>query len=214
MATYHNGVNGPFRGKIGKAHGSSRRGTNYIKGSYKKRTKKVSEPELANRSKFKTAQLWLKPILAFVREGFKNHTRTSQGFTSALSYLLLNAFDGEQPNLNINPAKVKVSAGTLPCTDNVAVSYPGNNILKFSWDKEMIGGNPRDQVMLLAYDIENNFAYQTNPGQFRSAGEDTIKILMGAKTKTFHLYIAFVAVDRSRQSDSLYAGTITLSAEE
>jgi len=64
-------------------------------------------------------------------------------------------------------------------------------------------------VMLLAYDIDNAKAYFTTIGQFRSAGADILNTdpMPG---KTYHIYCAFTAADRSRQSDSVYLGAITM----
>ena len=66
-----------------------------------------------------------------------------------------------------------------------------------------------DQVMILAYDIENEEEYGKIYGQGRSAGADIIE-LDDEKGHTYHIYVAFIAADRSAQSDSVYLGEITL----
>ncbi len=52
MGKLINDVYGSFEGKAGTVAGSSRKGILHIKSTYKKRTKKVSEKELANLNKF------------------------------------------------------------------------------------------------------------------------------------------------------------------
>jgi hypothetical protein len=79
MGRLINGINGAFEGKVGSVVGSSWKGIPYIKSAYKKRTKKVSAKELANREKFAMAQDWLKPLLPFVREGYKGYSSTVEG---------------------------------------------------------------------------------------------------------------------------------------
>ena len=96
MGRYTSGINGPVLGKVGSVIGSSRRGVPYLKGPYKKRTKKVSKKEMANRNKFALAQEWLKPLLPFVRIGFRGYSERSEGFVSAKSLLLKNAFEGDE----------------------------------------------------------------------------------------------------------------------
>ena len=76
----------------------------YTKGSYKKRTGRASLQEKGNRNKFAMAQRWLKPVISFVREGFKNYSPTVEGFLAAKSWLLLHSFEGTQPDISINPA--------------------------------------------------------------------------------------------------------------
>ncbi len=210
MGNLINGINGPIKGKVGDVVGSSRNGVPYVKSKYKKRTKKISQQEKGNRNKFKEAQLWLKPLLPFVREGFKGYSQTSYGFIAAKSNLLLNAFEGEQPNIHINPALVQLSYGNLPVSADLAVTQVEPNVLKFTWNPgHLEGAHPDDQVMLLAYDVENKTAFYTITGQFRKIGSDLMRIT--AETgKTYHIYVAFTAADRSRQSSSVYLGEISV----
>jgi hypothetical protein len=209
MGRLINGINGPVQGKVGTIIGSSRNGKPYIKGPYKRRTKNISNEEKGNRSKFAEAQFWLKPLLEFVREGFKRYSERSEGFVAAKSYLLLNAFEGVSPDIAINPSLVQVSFGSLPLSDNITVEQTADNQLTFSWDpKTPKDAHPNDQVMLLAYDVKNAAAYFTTTGQFRSAGFDTLHIPT-TKGTLYHTYLAFTAAGRSRQSHSLYLGEIT-----
>ena len=210
MGKLINGINGPILGKVGTIHGSSWKGIPYVKGPYKKRTKKISKKEAGNRNKFADSQFWLQPLLKFVREGFKGYAERVEGFIAAKSYLSKNAFEGGQPNIRINPALVKVSFGDLPLSDDMAVGLTGPGQFQFTWDGSYVqGGSLKDQVMMLAYDIDNKRAFFTTAGQFRSTGADTLNI-DPAKGKTWHLYMAFNGVDRTRRSHSVYLGAITV----
>jgi len=203
------GINGPIQGKIGTVHGSSWKGIPYVKGPYKKRTKKVSKDEAANRNKFADAQAWLQPLKLFVRQGFKGYTDTVEGFIAAKSYLLLNAFEGVQPDIRINPALARLSYGDLPLSNDITVEKTPEGKLLFTWDPAYINGaSTRDQVMLLAYDIENAKACFSITGEFRSTGADTLN-LPAMAGRTYHLYFAFTAADRSRQSHSVYLGEMS-----
>lgn len=218
MGTLINGINGPIKGKVGTVHGSSRYGKPYIKGPHKKRTTKVKAKEKQNRTKFSAAQYWLKPITDYVRQGFNGFTykESSQGFVAAKSHLLMNAFEGTGDQRAINPALAMVSYGSLPLADNIKVEKLDDQTIKFSWDniwKE--GMNAYDQAMLLAYDIENEDACMKITGQFRQSGDDVLQVhyplvrnQQEKKEVTFHCYFAFIAADRSRQSDSIYLGEI------
>ncbi|SRR5258705_2978343 len=199
------GVNGPIHGKVGNMIGSSRNGIPYIKGPYKNRTATVSEKELLNRKKFAAAQAWLAPILGFVREGFRGHTQRSQGFVAAKSWLLKNGITSQGEDLHIDPALVKVSSGDLQNPEDIAVELMETGNLKFTWNPGNDESLNSDQVMMLAYDVERGYAKLNTTGQLRKTGTDILRVdRMG--DNNFHVYAAFNAADRSRQSDSVYLG--------
>jgi len=199
------GPNGQIQGKVGNFIGSSRNGIPYVKGLYKKRTLKVTEKELANRKKFAAAQAWLAPILEFVRVGFRGNSQRSQGFVAAKSWLLKNAFVRDVEKLRVDPALVKVSSGDLPNPSDISVSWTENRDLKFTWNTANDGSGFSDQIMMLAYDVEKPFARSNTTGQLRSTGQDILS-MDTAYGKNFHVYAAFNAADRSRQSESMYLG--------
>ena len=202
------GIHGPILGKVGTVIGSSRRGVPYVKGPYRKRTKVVSEKEIANRKKFALAQAWLKPLLDFVRVGFKGYSARSEGFVSAKSVLLNNAFEADGENRHINPALVQVSFGTLPLPASISAGHITADGLQFTWDPNVPdGAHAKDQVMMLAYDVENKVRFFNTTGQFRTTGADILPITKTEGKKTYHLYASFISADRSRQSNSVYLGT-------
>jgi len=207
MGRLLSGLNSHFVGKVGTVIGSSINGRPYIKGPYKKRKTEPGEAELANRAKFKMAQEWLKPIKTFLRTGFKGYSEKCQGFVAAKSFLLRNAFEGAQPDISIDPSLVKVSYGSLPSSVNVSVVKVDSETLQFTWDTSFPeGAHADDQVMLLAYSPYTDWHWDTVTGQFRHVGTTTLKVM--AVGITLHIYLAFVAHDRSRQSDSIYLGAI------
>ena len=199
------GVNGQIQGKVGTVIGSSRNGIPYIKGPYKDRTLTVSAKELLNRKKFAVAQAWLSPILEFVRVGFRGYSQRSQGFVAAKSWLLKNGFTGQVEDLRIDPALVKVSSGDLPNPENIAVEFTETGNLKFTWNPAYADFRDKDQIMMLAYDIENAHALSITTGQLRSTGVDILDMKQ-SRDRNYHVYAAFNAADRSRQSDSVYLG--------
>jgi hypothetical protein len=207
MGRLINGINGPIWGKVGTVVGSSRNGIPYVKSHKGSRTAKVSELEHANRKKFAVAQAWLKPLLEFVRVGFQGYSQRSQGFIAAKSWLLNNAFEKSESGLVINPALVKVSSGTLSLPENLAVSLTENGDFKFTWDpllKEDRNAS-YDQIMMLVYDVEAELATYNTTGSFISSGTDILRVDED-RGKNLHVYAAFNAADRSRQSESIYLG--------
>jgi hypothetical protein len=208
MAKIPLGINGPIVGTIGSVVGSSWNGEEYIKKKYKKRTKNVTQKELGNRDKFGEGQFWLQPLTQFLRTGFRSTTARITGFNAAKAYLSYNAWEGTGADMRINPALMKVSVGKLPLSNDLAVEKSADGSLVFSWSPEEVGGGSRfDQVMMMAYDIDNKVAVGVTTGQLRRAGSDTLP-MFPSKGTTWHIYMAFNGFDRTTQSDSVYMGTI------
>jgi hypothetical protein len=210
MAKITAGINGPFSGKVGPVVGCTWKGIPYMRSLPKKRTSKPSSAELANRKRFADAQAWLKPLTGFVRAGFKGFSPTVEGFVAAKSYLLKNAIEGEYPNYLINLEKMKLSYGNLPVAKNPSVSWePQMGEMVFTWDTSTVKGtSPRDQVMMLAYCVELGRAVFITTGVFRKTGTDELSLPDNFRGKHVEVYIAFLAADRSRQSDSVYLGSV------
>jgi hypothetical protein len=197
------GILGALGGKIGPVIASSWKGIPYLKSAHSARTKKISAKEKANRKKFKTAQEWLGPLLLFVRQGYKGYSPTIEGFIAAKSYLMKNAMNADG---SINPSLMKVSFGNLSLSENIAVTVTPESRLKFTWDTRPVrNGWNRDQAMLLAYNIKNGNMNYIIDGEFRESGS---AILAPPHGNSCHVWLAFVAADRSRQSDSVYLGEV------
>jgi len=212
MGRLLNGILGPFTGTVATVIGSSRRGIPYMKGRHRARKKNVSEKELQNRHKFAVAQAWLKPLVDVVRLGFKNYSTKSQGFVSAKSYLYKHALKEDGGIVIIDPSLMKVSYGSLPISENAEVSVTGSYELTFTWDADSLPAEFKmDQVLMAAYDIADGRVSSALTSQFRSVGKDKLVLHQEHKPgAVLHIYFAFIAADRSRQSDSVYLGEVIL----
>ncbi|MBO9203546.1 MULTISPECIES: DUF6266 family protein [Niastella] len=211
MARLKHGINGPFAGKVGTVIGATWKGIPYMRSLPRKRTSLPSAGELATRKKWAISQHWLKPVTDFVRIGFKGYSAKSEGFVAAKSYLLKNALEGEGENLFINPAKMKLSWGDLSLPNNLQMTRLAGKLLQFTWDPKFSDdiSHGGDQIMMLAYNVEKEKVKEKLYGQIRQHGSDILNIDT-SKTGTFHIYVAFVAHDRSRQSESVYMGTVEI----
>lgn len=214
MGSLKYGSLGPVTGKVGNLIVSTWKGKPYVKSLPAERKSKPTEKELINRKKWAMAQAWLQPITKFVRKGFNGYTETVEGYLAAKSYLLKNAFESVATDLIINPALMKVSCGELPLPPNMLATLQENHVVQFTWSTEEISRSNRyDQVMLLAYDIEHGYAITTLTGQLRYTGADTLQLSV-VRGQVYHLYAAFIAADRSMQSDSIYLGAMDVKPKE
>lgn len=203
MARLINGINGAFVGKAGSVIGYTVNGVGYIKGLYKKRTKKPKEGEVLNRKKFAAAQAWLKPAADFVRVGFKGYHERFQGFTAAKSWLMKNCIQVIDGEIRIDPALVKISSGDLPLPENIQCSLQEPNTFRISWTPVRERGFLHDQAMVMVYDQKYS-PFGDIYGNDRTVGE--VLVPVDPSSRPYHVYLAFIAADRSRQSDSVYLG--------
>lgn len=213
MARLINGANGPFIGKAGSFIGYTVNGVAYMKGLYKKRTKAPTDVELLNRKKFAAAQHWLTPLRDFIKPGFKGYNERFQGFSAAKSWLMKNALHVVDGEVVIDPSLVKISSGGLPLPEDIACNFEEPNLIRFTWKPSTPAALELEQVMIAAYDVKRGFIYGLVYGNCKSTGEHLVPIEMLEGKTNIHCYLAFLATDRSKQSESIYLGEFELEYE-
>ena len=205
MARYLQGINGIFIGKVGSVVGCVLNGTPYMRSKPRPRTGKVGVSEQQTRNNFASMHTWLKPILPLLRVGFKSPDSVFGGYNAAKSYNLKNAMEDGA----VHPEKIRISMGDLTLSPDLRVSYTENKTLLFEWDPAYLEGTDlKDQIMVLAYHPESQTALYNIHGAFRNSGVEELKITSDLTGKSVHVYAAFIAADRSRQSDSVYLGAV------
>jgi hypothetical protein len=208
MATLPEGIHGTPKGKLGTIIGSSWKGKPYIKVRSRKRTKKRSDEEKYNQDKFATLHEFLRPLLIFLRAGFKGYDGRLEGYNAAKSYNLKNAFTGEPGKQQLDPSKILVSYGNLPVPEIRCEVIEKE--FHFTWEPASLrdqGGD--DQVMMLVYNPEKSSSGRNwnTTGQLRKTGKD---VLRSPGPGNYHVWAAFNAHDRSRQSNSVYLGVVSV----
>lgn len=198
---------GALLGKFGNLVGCKVRDTYYVRKA-PERTSPRTEGELLSENNFRVIISWLKPIAPFVKQGFKN-PRVS-GFNSAHSCLSREALVKDGFGSYIDPVLAKVSSGNLALAEDLQVELNEEQQLVFSWNSRLVpNSNPRDRIMMLAYNIEKKTARYEVSGARRTAGQDILP-LPAQVSGTYHIYAAFVTEDARRQSDSVYLGSVEL----
>jgi hypothetical protein len=209
MAIIDEGILGGFRGKIGTVVGVSNGGKFYMRSLPRKR-KKGGSKEIGNRAKFKLVINHLAPLKELVKVGFKGHYTKTGGYRAALSYNRKHAIAGDDGGSYIAPELFRFSGGDLPGAENPSVNL-ANDLLEITWDISGADGSHSDQLMVLVYDVVNSLTLtRIFDGAFRSGGSDSMPIPGQMKGGEADVYIAFVAADRSAQSDSQYLGRFSL----
>lgn len=226
MARLKNGPYNGISGKLGPLVGYVLNGEYLLRMAPKKRTKRRSNSEKNNHTKFAKVQAWLNPIVEFLKTGFNNYGSKTGGYKGAVSYALRNSVEGTYPDQYVNPEKVLVSGGELYnptmaefTAEQVEVIRKSkgeqylyhHTDLDFTWSTEMEGNaSDKDQAMLLAYCLETQENYHKIIGNFRSQGNDTLTVHPALKDTTYHVYLGFLSYDRSMQSNSIYLGVVNI----
>lgn len=210
MARNKNGILGGFSGKVGSVVGYNSYGVDRMRG-LPERIAPATVAEIKNRTKFKLVQDTLNCCKELIKIGFNNYWTKTGGMRGAVSYNKMFALKEEEGEYAIDPEEFRFSGGTLPGLKEVRVEKEGKDLLTFHWDKESVpDSSPQDQVMMLAIDLEGKQASYVAYGGFRSSGTDVLRLSDDLVGKAVEVYIAVIARDRTRQSNSQYLGRITL----
>ncbi|MGY4383819.1 hypothetical protein ACVWYN_000838 [Pedobacter sp. UYP24] len=210
MARIKNGILGGFSGKVGTVVGYTINGKEYMR-SLPERTKPRTISEKKNNSAFGRVQETLTPLLKLLKVSFKNYGSERGGSKGALSWNVKNAMIEVDDVKIINPSLFKMSGGELPGAIEPAAVLESPGLLRFHWntDTEQPETRKQDQVLLLAINFDTKKSKYVCPGAFRNTGTETLLLPDKKSDQEWHLYIGFVAEDRSIQSDSQYLGKIT-----
>jgi len=201
--------NGFLSGKIGETVHYQARGRQLVR---RRPVRKAppTEGELLSRHMLELTTAWIKPVLEFVRIGFRKYHENYEGFNAAVSVVRKEALQKNGYNSSIDPSKARLSHGNLANAEDLQAELLPDGTLNFTWIPTAdADASPRDRVMLLAYNVEKAFAVQETFGNKRLSGSDSLQLPLNIPG-SYHLYAAFIAEDLGRQSQSKYLGSVQL----
>lgn len=210
MATIENGITGGFSGKVGNIIGYQLNGRWVIKALPKpnKQNRIGTAEQKACRSAFSKMQFFLNPLVDFVRVGFnlERKKRMMTAHNVAKSYNMLHAQDA---NGDIVYDKVLLTYGSLLSAENPKVDRVDEGLI-FSWDyiNTLNYNRQHDQVMIVAYSLENKKAFKILSGAKRMTKSQILEIDKKEIGNELHMWISFIADDRESIAMSTYVGSI------
>ena len=163
---------------------------------------------LASRMRFKLARLFLAPLNLLLQKGFSGGRNGKTPLGRAMSHLLLNAVEGDYPDILVNPAKAKLSDGLLPTVTMRKVIREGAAVM-LSWEKGHnpdLGASWDDVLIFCAYDIAGASAAINEEGVIRQDGRLTMELPSGLHGRPVHLYLVVHDRDGVSYSSSVYLG--------
>jgi len=213
MATYKNGIAGPFSGKIGPVVGSTWNGIDYMRSLPRKSTRPPTEGQKAQRMKMSMAISFLSPVSELVNACFKGETLKKSGFNEATSHLIREAIVGTYPDFAIDYSQVLISSGSLTGAWNAVASSGSAGSLTVNWTDNSGSGTAKstDQAIILVYNPAGARYLYTVEGASRSSASATMTLPADYSGDEVEVWIGFRSLNQQRISTSIYAGRVVVA---
>src|SRR5664279_5719183 len=213
MSTIKQGILGGFSGKTGTVIGSSWKGIAVMRGIAPSIAQPNTEAQLEQRAKFSVVGKFLRPLIPFLRIGFKKQAVKMSGFNAAMSYNLENALMGTYPTYEIDFTKALLSEGTLPGALNPEVTSTTAGKIDFTWEDNSSDTNasPTDKALLVVYNPARTQAVTVIDGNTRTGGSQTITLPSHFSGDEVQCFISFANETQAVLSNSEFVGGIIVS---
>lgn len=162
------------------------------------------------RMKFTKARKFLNPVNYILQMGYtsrKNKNRNTP-IGRAMSAILQGAMVGTYPNIEVDPAKAKLSAGVKTPLRVYSVERLGAAIL-LAWDPvtdKVRCDEWDDSIILCAYAIMHELAAINEEPVLRHQGKLQMELPEGMEELPVHLYLIVHDRDKTNFSNSQYLG--------
>ena len=210
MGKISQGILGGFSGKVGNVIGGNWKGIDYMRIQPASVANPRTEGQVDQRTKFYTVLQFLQPVKNFVKVGFKNYAIKMTSFNSAMSYNLLNAVDGDYPEIEMDFENVLLSRGALAPALNPSAIFSAPGQVTFNWtnNSDESNANEYDKVMVAVYNPVKKEAVIITNGDQRSEGSQTIAIPDSYMGDPLIGYISFISEDGKQLANSKFAGGV------
>ena len=213
MGKIKQGVLGDFSGKVGPVIGGTWKGIGYMRGIPAKVANPKTDAQLAQRERVIVTMAFLQPLTQFMRIGWREFAIKMTAMNAAFSYIIKNAILGTYPNFTINYPTALVAKGNLPPALNQAAASTVAGTILFTWTDNSTeqGAATTDKNQLVVYNpVKNQAVTFTGLGE-RADATQAVTVPHSFSGDLVHCYIAFETLDGSVQSNSKYAGAITVA---
>lgn len=212
MGTITKGILGGFSGTVGTVVGANWRGKDIIRSRPKKSSKEPTEAQIQQQLKFRLVMKFLTPVSAIPKMYFGSNAGARSRLNLACSYTIREAvvLNAGIPELVFN--KVIFTKGELPGFQNFSVTPKAGGELEFGWSDNSAQAYAKatDCFETLVYcdELEEFQTFDNN--EQRDAATASQILPERFRGKPVHLYCFFRNADRSKASNSLYAGEVTV----
>ena len=213
MATYSNGANGAFSGKVGSVVGSRWRSIDYLRGLPKKSSKGPTTEQLKQQSKFAMAVNYLRPIKDVLNIGFADKKQTTlSGYNLGVKSFLSKNIKGEYPEYTVDFSTMVISKGSLNSFLGLKMVVEDEQ-LKFAWKTNINGLNSFiDDILIFVIYNETQNMYLLFDEALRADLSYTSEIGTAFNGNTIHTWAFGISRDQTAVSNTQYLGTIDIPA--
>lgn len=212
MAIVQNPITGRTKKKFGSAVFSKQFGKNTM------RTKPIEvknprTPDQVNqRSKFSLIIETSREILGLIRVSFKSAANGMSAFNAFISINIKNAITGTPGNYAIDFPNLLVSKGTLLKTPSITGSSDVAGKIKRVWAPPIDPLDPINDDLLacVAYNIDKKQWVHEFSTTKRITGTYQQTVPAAWSGDDVHTYSFFVSPDKSKSTDGLYSGLVTV----
>jgi len=212
MATYEQGILGPFSGKVGTVVGANWRGKNVMRSRPKKSNRVPSEAQQLQREKFTTVTKFLSPIKALLNQYFGQAVTYRSRYNLATSYHLKEAAERVNDSFEIIYSKVMISKGDLQGLVSPVVTTLPNNQLKIEWQDNSGQGmaTPDDSLLVVVYCPELNLFETFEQIAMRKDNDVTLALTPFFEGSDVYCWASFVNDEHKLSASSTYLGKVLI----
>lgn len=210
MAHYQPGAAGEFRGRMGQTVMYRWR---HLKIGRSRPSKTSKPPKLVSktqRSRMGILSRYMGRFTEVVRDGFPVKRKNMTSMNAAIKYNWHTAFKGEYPNVEIDPAKIQISKGTLDDLYRPVLEVLDQKVM-IRWQvpsRLRLGVEMNDRLYVVAFRDGlrlRAFRYLKLAGVRGDGLADISDIILEGETT--HVWMFLVAADGKKCSNSRYMGS-------
>jgi hypothetical protein len=211
MAKLRSGILGGISGTVGNVVGGRWRGIDYIRSRPASVKNPNTEAQQKQRMRFRLVMSLLKKIRPFVTIGFQNGSRNQTAMNMAMSLNVREAISGTFPDLEIDPARLVVSAGDLQGASQSELDVSVAETATVTWLNEAGTGNASDNdgAMVLLYNKEKDAVIYKLHGASREDESVTLVIPSSWSGDSVAGYLTFRSETGRNVSNGIFLGEET-----
>ncbi|PWG78193.1 DUF6266 family protein [Pararcticibacter amylolyticus] len=211
MAELKPGVIGTISGKIDNVVAANWRAIHYLRSLAKTGKKTPSELQVARRAIFTLLVDFLARFEKEINLGFQHLDQSRATAFNLATRANKLAVTGAYPDLAIDYASVVFSKGRLDPPLAVSVVSEVANTISITWDlmEDASEQTLSDKVMVVAYDATAKVKLVSLGKAVRGDQKLDLHFPDSLASHTIHVYIFFTDQGNKKNSESVYAGSVT-----
>lgn len=210
MATYEQGILGPFSGKVGTVVGANWRGKNVMRSRPKKSNRIPSESQRIQRERFTTVTQFLNPIKGVINRYYGYPQSFRSRLNLAISYHMKEAVEWVSDIFEVIYPKVMITKGDLQGIHMPMVTPQADQKINIKWEDNSGQGlaTAEDSLLVVVYSAEMELFEVFEQTAFRKDKEVILTLSPILKDEKVQCWASFVNDERKLSASSIYLGEL------